>query len=140
MRRPPLRLVTAGPEASASRPPALGPAAFNGWTMERRRAAEAALDLRVHACRVRSTEARRRGQKSRRWSAAGRVRLTGRTPRPKRGLGWCASRCSIPLDVFRGEQRRACPGPRQRIRAMALVWREPGKPGARCAGWAVWKV
>ncbi|HET9714832.1 MAG TPA: hypothetical protein VFP60_01490, partial [Pseudolabrys sp.] len=28
-------------------------------------------------------EARRRGQKSRRWSAAGRVRLTGRTPRPQ---------------------------------------------------------
>jgi hypothetical protein len=56
-------------EALASRPPALRPAAFNGWTWRGRRAAEAARIRGVKSASVLRREARRRGQKSRLWRA-----------------------------------------------------------------------
>ena len=55
-------------------------------------------------------EARPRGQKSRRWSAAGRVRLNpGRTPRPKRGLAGAPRGAPSPRHKRRVEKEDGAP-------------------------------
>ena len=64
-------------------------------------------------------EARSRGQKSRRWSAVWRTCLSQRhVNAARRWTAGCAARRSIPLPLqgTEGTQRRASPGPRQRIR------------------------
>src|SRR5581483_5012949 len=56
------------------------------------------------------------------WSAAGRVRLTGRTPRRKARTTWLAPRgAPRPSHLARDKGRPACPGPRKTTRAMALA-------------------
>jgi hypothetical protein len=103
-------------EALATRPPARRPAAFNGCTRRGRRRAEV---LRIRGANKRPLRpARKRGTRDRKAAMARRE-----APRVRKGTctkEGCADRRAVPL-VFEGKGgRRACPGPRQRIRAMAF--------------------
>jgi hypothetical protein len=81
---------------------------------------ESCLDTVGRKASVRARKHGPKGQKSRRWSAAGRVRQPRRTPRPQSAELWCATRRSIPLGLVGGTKgTTAYPAP-QRIRVIAL--------------------
>jgi hypothetical protein len=86
------------------------PAALNGWTRRGRRGAEALRIRGPRGPRPRP-EARRRGQKSRTWSAAGRARLSPRRARASQSADQVVAPRGAPSPRdFSGERLPRCAG------------------------------
>jgi len=151
-------------EAPASRPPALGPAAFNGWTWRERRRAEAHRIEGAESLSGSAPGSTAPGTEKPRWSAAGRSVLRQGRPRRKAWNRWwrhaalhpprtlcggrlprppcCGgTRACPPKPEGRRRETTGLPGAAQRTRAMAHARRlfdnrigGTKKPAARMAG------